>query len=1066
MELSFNKFGGLENDHLFLCSPNGKELFVMNATNRRVTLRFNDLSVLEFDIPAVTNELCYEYVQTNRLVHIEKIGWFRIAKVTESSDSESELKTVYAESLQSVFKRRGVSCQERVFSVYNPADPRDERVDINDEAAVPSVVGQMYQQLGIKQTIMATDIPVRTPFKTWTITYVSRELYCDVDGAVFRTVAQSDTNGYDWMVNNVENAFNVIFCFDFENRAIQIKTVDEIVERANLCLSFANFMKNIDIDEDAENITTVLSCSGDGVDISLVNPTGTKYITDFSYYMDKVNHRWMSDELIEALEEWYELFESQKEIYSSFVRALYSTYKSQERINTSLKEISLEIQDLKNGRDEYIKDESGGGVESPTKLLLTGEVVGNDQKSADPSSDFSFNAFGAHSYVYASTTQPNYDIESDSWVFDADTLVWDTAEGHMRNGRLYFNDGGLASYCVLNQKAVVDETGNSVYECSGYTRYISYGQAYRWIHLKEIVVAKLNEELSKNQALEGGIKADMLRIANSLDFKNFFTDDSLMDELLCYWFESSFEDSSIAAQDMSTGSDLIDLAGELMSVGVSELSKICQPRYSFSIGSQHFLLSPEFEDQIKAVDLGKIITIEKEDGRWLYPVLLEIQFSLDDREDVTMTYGNRLRLDDWGYTYADLITSASSTANRVDANWSRITSYGRDKDNIASSIKNPLDSTARAAFANAQNQEFVTDDTGILGRKKKDGASATDDEPVFEGEQIRMINNLLLFTDDGWKSTRAAIGKVTNPDGTQSYGVIAEVLVGDLMVGKDLRIVNDGRSVTIDGEGITILKDGMPVFYADDEGSLHLVGSITTSNIDVSGGKIVIPGEESGVSRSAVVTNGGIYLTNNKTGEIDGETDRAIFIGSSGIDYLVGYGGYHSANSVAAVARSSSGIQYNLAGGSIIVSPTQRRLVGEWQIETATSSTAVVSDRNRKDNIADMPDIYSDLHKTLRPVVYTYKDGESGRIHTGFIAQDIEDSLRELGLTTQEFAAVCYEINEDGEKVNYGVRYDEIVALNTKEIQRLNNEIKVLQEQLSALTGGASSVDENITKEE
>lgn len=1066
MELSFDKFGGLENDALFLCSPNGKELYVINATNRHVTLRFNDLSVLEFDVPAVSNEPCYEYVQTNRLVHIEKIGWFRIAKVTESSDGVSELKTVYAESLQSVFKHRGVSCQERVFSVYNPADPRDERVDINDEAAVPSVVGQMYQQLGIKQTIMATDIPVYTPFKTWTVTYVSRELYSDVDGAVFRTVAQSDTNGYDWMVNNVENAFNVIFCFDFENKAIQIKTVDEIVERANLCLSFANFMKNIDIDEDAENITTVLSCSGDGVDISLVNPTGAKYITDFSYYMDKVNHRWMSDELIDALERWHELFESQREIYASFMSSLCSIYKLQEQTNTSLKELSLEIQDLKNGRDEYIKDESESGVDSPTKLLLTGEVVRNGQNSVDPSSTFSANTFNANSYVYAGATQPNYDVESDSWVFDADSLVRDTIENHLKNGRLYFSDGGLASYCMLNQDAIVDDDGNAAYECSGFTRYISYGQAYRWVHLKEIVVAKLNEELSRYQTLEGGVKADMRRIADSLDFKNFFDDDSLMDELSCYWFESSFEDGSIVAQDSSTGSDLIDLASELMTAGATELSKICQPRYSFSIGAQHFLLSPEFEDQIKAVELGKIVTIEKEDGLWLYPVLLEIQFSLDDREDVSMTFGNRLRLDDWGYTHADLITSASSTASRVDANWSRITSYGRDKDAIASSIKNPLDSTARAAFANAQNQEFVIDDTGILGRKKIGDTSEPTDESVFEGEQVRMINNLLLFTDDGWKSTRAAIGKVTNPDGTQSYGVIAEVLVGDLMVGKDLRIVNDGRSVTIDGDGITILKDGVPVFYADDEGNLNLIGNISTNNIDVSGGKIVIPGEESGASRSAVITNGGMYLTNNKTGAVDGATDRSIFIGASGIDYFVGYGGYHSVNQIAAVTRSGSGIQYNLAGSAIIVSPTQRRLVGEWQIETATSSTAVVSDRNRKDNIDDIPDIFSALHKSLRPVIYTYKDGESGRTHTGFIAQDIEDSLRELGLTTQEFAAVCYDVNEDGEKVNYGVRYDEIVALNTKEIQRLNNEIKVLQEQLAALIGGASSVDENITKEE
>ena len=97
----------------------------------------------------------------------------------------------------------------------------------------------------------------------------------------------------------------------------------------------------------------------------------------------------------------------------------------------------------------------------------------------------------------------------------------------------------------------------------------------------------------------------------------------------------------------------------------------------------------------------------EEDGVWYYPALLAMSFNLDSGDEFSMEFANATRLDDWGYTYADLIASASSTSRQVSANWQNLTSYTKDRDEIASIIQDPLDATRRAAYANMTNQEFV-----------------------------------------------------------------------------------------------------------------------------------------------------------------------------------------------------------------------------------------------------------------------------------------------------------------------------------------------------------------------
>ena len=47
------------------------------------------------------------------------------------------------------------------------------------------------------------------------------------------------------------------------------------------------------------------------------------------------------------------------------------------------------------------------------------------------------------------------------------------------------------------------------------------------------------------------------------------------------------------------------------------------------------------------------------------------------------------------------------------------------------------------------------------------------------------------------------------------------------------------------------------------------------------------------------------------------------------------------------------------------------------------------------------------VFKKLQPVSFQVIDGTSGQTHTGFIAQDVEEAMSEVGLTDQDFAGFC-----------------------------------------------------------
>ena len=253
---SYDYYKQIESPNMYLCNPDRRFICALNGDNRHLVLRFNDLSELTFTVPKLKEtETYYNLIESKRLIFIEKIGWFQIVDVSEATEGDSSSKDVTAQSHQYSFKDRGFITEERLYMFYNPNDPLDEKYDSSNALAIPSVVGQLHQQLGVKVLLNNADTESTEDNGDWTIIYIDPilkfrsksygEMYVAaeyIDNICRGFDAKDDLNGYDFMINQVEKAFEVIFEFDFLHHAIKVKTLDDITKPTNIYLAFDNLV--------------------------------------------------------------------------------------------------------------------------------------------------------------------------------------------------------------------------------------------------------------------------------------------------------------------------------------------------------------------------------------------------------------------------------------------------------------------------------------------------------------------------------------------------------------------------------------------------------------------------------------------------------------------------------------------------------------------------------------------------------------------------------------------------------------------------------------------------------
>lgn len=93
-------------------------------------------------------------------------------------------------------------------------------------------------------------------------------------------------------------------------------------------------------------------------------------------------------------------------------------------------------------------------------------------------------------------------------------------------------------------------------------------------------------------------------------------------------------------------------------------------------------------------------------------------------------------------------------------------------------ISNAVD-VARQEILATVGQAISWDENGLRARKWNA------DRTGYEPQQMWMNNNQLLFTDNNWESVKTAFGKI-NVGGNTMYGLVGEVVLGDLVFSKNL----------------------------------------------------------------------------------------------------------------------------------------------------------------------------------------------------------------------------------------------------------------------------------------
>lgn len=142
-----------------------------------------------------------------------------------------------------------------------------------------------------------------------------------------------------------------------------------------------------------------------------------------------------------------------------------------------------------------------------------------------------------------------------------------------------------------------------------------------------------------------------------------------------------------------------------------------------------------------------------------------------------------------------------------------------------------------------------------------------------------------------------------------------------------------------------------------------------------------------------------------------------------------------------------------------------------WERLIVKNSPQVTSDRRAKTNVFPLgeskinkTDIHSELFDRLKPVQYRMIDGD-GRICYGFVAQDVVEAMRELGIREDELDLVHHDRKntEDSYIDTYSMVYTNLIAIITHELQLEKQRRSNLEIEVADLRSELESMRDNIS---
>ena len=437
----------------------------------------------------------------------------------------------------------------------------------------------------------------------------------------------------------------------------------------------------------------------------------------------------------------------------------------------------------------------------------------------------------------------------------------------------------------------------------------NYGMHYPVILIIESINAAIKERddmIAQYESEKLIYRNANLEISDKLLMDNYFDEDDLI-RLNAFLREDELhiDDIVVTSQDDLTSS--LKIQQDAKESGRIELKKLCAPKLQFSMTMANIYALPEFEKIVDQFQLGNIIRIKLRDmqshqfrligdgisteyaaplsfegvkkisfsdkkkikynydskaGKIIFdtaPVsgvvidvvlanyyikqsrLLQVDINFDDFSDFSCVFGELTGLRTQSDIHADLLSQAITAGKSVATN----SSYWTKGSNAATSIdakiqQGLLDATTQIKAMDG-TQGVVIDKYGIKLQKIDPLTGAIDPHQTW------LVNNMILMSDDGFKTSRSALGQVT-VGGKSYYGLIADIVLSGYIEGSEIV----GGTIKIGDLG-----NGKWSFEVDKDG-----------NVSMLGGKVKFSNELNSLEEAVVATEATITKTAD---EIRGE---------------------------------------------------------------------------------------------------------------------------------------------------------------------------------------------------
>lgn len=369
-------------------------------------------------------------------------------------------------------------------------------------------------------------------------------------------------------------------------------------------------------------------------------------------------------------------------------------------------------------------------------------------------------------------------------------------------------------------------------------------------------------------------------IMANLNIEEFLGDD-LWQELSFYRREDEYQNPNFISDGL-TDSEIVDYAQKFYDTAYKEIIKSSTLQHKISAPLINFLLMEKFKPLQTKFKVGNWLRL-KVDGKVCKLRLVNWTVDYDDIESLDVEFSDVIRAGNLISDTQSILSKARSMSTTYGF-ISRQADKGWDASETLDDYKERgLDFSKIKVIQSKGNTNIVYDDDGILLKK----TIGTVDLP----EQARIYNNGIYVTRDGWATVSTGLGHYSYVDPEtgmtiETYGLIADTVMGKLILGDNLGIYSESGNLKMDRDGLTLTG-----YDGDDEGNLFTLqrdngdGTFTQFIHVDRGGNAVINGNAIVLGVTPLET----YLDDEFT-EIDGELDTLDGIAQAAMrvanDYL------------------------------------------------------------------------------------------------------------------------------------------------------------------------------------